>query len=166
MAIICSDAAAALCSGPNADNPRSEPEPQFCNSGLAGYDATRCSGDRRFAIFVREVECGGAAAAGCAELHRKPCFSSRDTCGGCLDGFVGVGPLLPANRSAGDSNTACAVDPNWVGGRGRQLLLAGGAEPVCADAAELGMLRAEVEKKEAEIERLRQELARRDRLPE
>ena len=68
-----------------------------------------------------QVECSGASAAGCAALHRRPCHSSRNTCGRCLPGYVGAGPLPEANRSGWDSNTdSNAARPELRSGGGRR----------------------------------------------
>ena len=45
-----------------------------------------------------EVECGRATEAACAKLNRLGCASVANTCGACVDGFLG-----PA-----DANTPCA----------------------------------------------------------
>jgi hypothetical protein len=102
--------------------PLSESEPGYCKSGLAGGAPRRgfsgsehvppCSAEKRFAIFVREVECDEAPQATCAGLHRRGCFSSRNICGRCLPGYVGAGPHDAASRSAWDSNEPCLLDPN------------------------------------------------------
>jgi hypothetical protein len=56
----------------------------------------------------------------CATLNRHPCFSTENTCGQCLPGFVG-GALdsatvagAAADRGAWDSNTACWADAPFV----------------------------------------------------
>ena len=82
----------------------SERDQGYCTSGTdAGggdksWDETRCSIDRRFAMFVREVDCSGASAGYCASLNRESCYSTAGTCGACLYGYDGV---------AGDSNVPC-----------------------------------------------------------
>ena len=71
----------------------------FCTSGVSGsWDETRCSAERRFAIFVREVDCSAASAERCAGLNRDPCYSTAGTCGRCLYGY---------NGTAGDRNEPC-----------------------------------------------------------
>ena len=151
--------------------PVSESEPGYCKSGLAGGAPRRgfsgdtavvhCSAERQFAIFVREIECDDAT--GCADLNREGCFSSANTCGRCLPGFIGAGPQDAASRRLWDSNEPCTPDPNHVvedDGR-RQLEIGEGqdedeAEGECADAAEVERLRSEVE----DMERLRNEMER------
>jgi hypothetical protein len=98
--------------------PRSEPERGYCKSGLSGgaprrgfagsEGVTQCSATRRFAIFVREVECGSQTADVCKSLNRHPCFSTKRTCGRCLPGYVGPAPrAAPADRGALDDNSPC-----------------------------------------------------------
>jgi hypothetical protein len=158
--------------------PLSESEPGYCKSGLSGGAPRRgfagsegvppCTADKRFAIFVREVECDGAPQATCDGLHRRGCFSSRNTCGRCLPGYIGAGPQDAASRSAWDSNEACTPDPNRVeeaaaagDDDGRRQLAgtvavegdAGAAaeQPECVDPQRL-------REQEVEIEKLRREL--------
>ncbi|KAJ1427688.1 REJ domain-containing protein, partial [Ochromonadaceae sp. CCMP2298] len=44
------------------------------------------------------AECTLAPPSKCAALHRDPCFTTRQTCGPCLEGYVGL---------AGDQNKLC-----------------------------------------------------------
>ena len=155
--------------------PLSEPEPGYCKSGLSGGAPRRgfsgseavphCSAEKLFAIFVREVECDGAT--GCAALNRKGCFSSQNTCGRCLPGFVGAGPQDAASRSAWDSNQPCTPDPNHVDNESRRQLATaedaapGAEEPLqpeeCADAQKVQRLERENERLRREVEQLQRE---------
>jgi hypothetical protein len=69
-----------------------------CNdkSTQTAFGEQPCDQNKRFAIFVREVDCSGAPD--CGALHREPCFNTTATCGRCLHSFEGE-PV--------DSNSAC-----------------------------------------------------------
>jgi hypothetical protein len=99
--------------GDMSQAPLSEQQPGYCNSGLdAGYQATNCSATRRFAIFVRKVDCSAQPAESCKALHRHPCYSTENTCGRCLPGFVGGAPSgAQADRGSWDGNTECSPAP-------------------------------------------------------
>ena len=150
-------------SGDMSMAPLSESEPGYCKSGLSGgaprrgftgsEAVTHCSAEKRFAIFVREIECDGATD--CAALNRKGCFSSANTCGRCLPGFVGPGPQHEASRSAWDSNEPCTKDPYHMEDNGRRLLVdeEQGEKEVDLKRRLMEMLRAQ----QADMEMLRHE---------
>ena len=156
--------------------PRSEPEPGYCKSGLTGGAPRRgfagsetvqqCSATRRFAIFVREVECGSQTADLCKALNRHPCFSTARTCGRCLTGFVGPAPhAAAADRGAWDDNSPSLTSPlatvgalavqhtraPFDGGNDKtqELLLQHPEE--CADAQEMRRLKEEVNRLRREL---------------
>ena len=63
------------------------------------WDKTNCSSSRRFAIFVRPIDC--TQSGDCAAVHRHNCFSTPNRCGGCAEGYT---------VSTDDSNSACLAD--------------------------------------------------------
>eukprot|EP01047_Picozoa_sp_COSAG01_P082653 COSAG01_NODE_16970_length_1189_cov_1.240367_2_plen_376_part_01 len=75
----------------------------YCNSRAEAdgtFDATPCSTERRFAIFVRPIDCSSLPAE-CTSLHREACYDKPNSCGNCTAGFIGI---------TGHSNTGCQAD--------------------------------------------------------
>ena len=75
-----------------------------CNDKSTKTPATTemCEPSKRFALFVREVDCSEKPDEACASLRRSPCFNTTNTCGRCLHGFN--------SAVAGDSNMNCLAD--------------------------------------------------------
>jgi hypothetical protein len=155
--------------------PLSENQPGYCQSGgldtgVARYpndgSATKCSATRRFAIFIRAVDCSSQLDSACAKLNRHACFSTENTCGRCLPGFVSEASEsatagVAADRGAWDSNSACWADAPFSPEPAPEPEPE--PEPEAAASADLSTLECEtadqcrVRELEAEIARLREE---------